>query len=196
MKNIILIIFVMITFIACKSKEEKEFIRLVSSSQQYTLAYNGYYDSYYYIGSDEMYKNKKDIPISKFEGYYFNDKGDICYKDEGVKFILHKMLVSKGIHGDGYRFLYGAIYKKSKNNNDTNKFVFVYAFYYEWRYGVPICMRYVESDDYEPPITEGEFFRFTDHDEYRIATLTQSAKWNEEIYRSSNKKWHKPINFD
>lgn len=143
-----------------------------------------------------MYKNKKDIPISKFEGYYFNDKGDICYKDEGVKFILHKMLVSKEIPGYSYRSLYGAIYKKSKNNNDTNKFVFVYTPKNTWWYGYPVCMMYVESDDYEPPIPDGEFFRFTDHDEYRIATLTQNAKWKEESDINANKKWHKPINFD
>lgn len=197
MKNIILIIFVAIAFIACESKEEKEFIRLVSSSQQYTLRYNGYYDSYYYLGSDIMYKRKRDIPISKFEGYYFNDKGDICYKDEGIKFTLHKMLVGKEIYSYGYRYMYGAIYKKSKNNNDTNKFVFVYAFYYEWEHGVPVCMMYVDSDDYTPPIVEGEFFRFGEIDKYyRIATLTQSAKWEEERDREVNKKYQKPINLD
>lgn len=197
MKNIILIIFVMIAFIACKSKEEKEFIRLVSSSKQYTLRYNGYYDSYYYLGSDIMYKRKRDIPISKFEGYYFNDKGDICYKDEGIKFTLHKMLVGKEIYSSyGYRPIYGAIYKKYKNNNDTNKFIFVYTPQNTWWYGYSVCMMYVESDDYDPPVPDGEFFRFTNHDEYRIATLTQSIKWKEESDRLANKKWDKPINLD
>ena len=96
MKNIILIIFVMIAFIACKSKEEKEFLRLVSISEPY--------DKPQYEGFEN------DVWINDtFDGYYFDDKGNICYQGS-VAFVFDKIKTFE----DDYKM---AIYKSMRSGN-------------------------------------------------------------------------------
>ena len=81
MKNIILIIFVAIAFIACKSKEEKEFLRLVSISEPYEGNTSSYFnkdgslsfDDELYI-FDRMYNQKyTNVSVAIYKPTYTND---------------------------------------------------------------------------------------------------------------------------
>lgn len=101
MKNIILIIFVAIAFIACESKEEKEFLRLVINSEPYDKPqYGGF-------AGDVWLDNR-------FDGYYFDDKGNIRYQS-GVAFVFDKIETFE----DSYK---KAIYKSMRDRDKGAKY--------------------------------------------------------------------------
>lgn len=103
MKNMILIIFVMITFIACKSKEEKEFLRLVINSEPYNKPQYQSDPSGYDVWIDR-----------RFDGYYFDDKGNICYQGS-VAYVFDKIETFE----DDYKM---AIYKSLMDSNKGEKY--------------------------------------------------------------------------